>query len=155
MKMKMHGVLGVSSFFLAVLAGCPGVQLREPNAPVPLGEWCQVVSSKMCELTARACFNGMSGVADGCKDTAIPSCLAGRDPQTPSGRLGGDLNACLAKLEPLSCAQLGAGMGSGELSVCAANVGGTPSAPAAPPPSTTPPPTEPVRPVETPSRPRG
>lgn len=133
--MKMQKVLEISSFFVLAWGGCAGVQLREPNTPVSLGDWCQVVSSKVCDLTARACFNGMSGVADGCKDTAIPGCLAGRDPQTPSGRLGGDLNTCLAKLEPLSCAQLGAGMGSGELSICSANVGGSATGPT--PPTTT------------------
>lgn len=156
--MKMRKMFEVSSFFVLVMAGCTGAQLREPNAPVPLGEWCQVVSSKVCDLTARACFNGMSGVADGCKDTAIPGCLAGRDPQTPSGRNGGDLNACMARLEPLNCAQLGAGMGSGELSICTANVGGTSTgpAPSAPPPATTNPPADPTNPppVEVPSRPQ-
>ncbi|PSM31000.1 hypothetical protein [Haliangium sp. UPWRP_2] len=56
--------------------------------------------------------------------------MAGRDPQTPSGRTGGDLNTCLAKLEPLSCGQLGAGLGSGELAVCSASVGGSGTQPA-------------------------
>jgi len=85
-----------------------------PQAPVALGEWCSQVTGKMCQLTADRCFNGMAGVVDGCLDTASKGCLAGRDPAMPSGRNAGELHSCLSFLEPLSCPDLGAAMGSGE-----------------------------------------
>src|SRR5262245_5034102 len=82
---------------------CPGsAQPANPQAPVPLGEWCNQVTGKMCQLTGDRCFNGAAGVVDGCLDSASKGCLAGRDPSVASGRNYGELNGCLSFLEPLS-----------------------------------------------------
>lgn len=136
---------GSAAFFLGLglttLFGCSGAQVRDAKAQVSLGEWCQQVSGKLCELTGSRCFGGIAGVADGCRNTAVPSCLAGRDPALPSGRQGADLDRCLAALAPLSCEQLGAGLGSGQLATfCSATApstlpasDGPAGAPASPP----------------------
>lgn len=96
--------------------------------------WCKEVNGKLCNSVARSCFKGMAGFAEGCLDSALPSCLAGRDPASSSGRTSTDLDRCLAAIEPLSCQELGLGLGSGKLAaVCGASApGGTP-APAATP----------------------
>lgn len=150
--MNAGRLLFFGSLLLSATIACSGTQVRDSNAPISLGDWCKTVSSKVCDLTAKACFNGMSGVADGCKDTAIPGCLAGRDPQMPSGRTGADLNACMAKLAPLTCQALGAGMGSGELSICSVNIGGGTATPVTPtaPSDPTPPPAPPIGPSQPP-----
>ena len=98
-----------------LLIACSSVPKRASTDPIPLGEWCKQVGAAFCKATADRCFNGMSGVSDGCRDTFEPSCIAGRVAEGPSGRTGGDLDHCIAALAPLSCEGLGAGIGSGDL----------------------------------------
>jgi hypothetical protein len=99
-------------FFLFACASAPR---RSPTDAVPIGEWCQQVGDAFCKAMADRCFGGMSSVADGCRDTFKPSCLAGRAEDGASGRTGGDLDRCVASMRPLTCEGLGAGIGSGSL----------------------------------------
>jgi hypothetical protein len=104
---------------LSLVGACASVPKHASSDPVPVGEWCDQVGAAFCKATADRCFNGMNGVADGCRDTFKPSCLAGRAADGPSGRTGADLDHCVAALKPLTCEGLGAGIGSGSLgTVC-------------------------------------
>ena len=74
--MNMRSAITSSSFLASLLLGtflgCTGAQLRDPSQPVSLGEWCKQVSSRLCDRTAKACFNGLPGVADGRVLTLTP-----------------------------------------------------------------------------------
>jgi hypothetical protein len=98
-----------------LVVACASAPRRSPTEAVPIGEWCQQVGNAFCGAMADRCFGCMNGVADGCRDTFRPSCLAGRAESGPSGRTGADLDRCIAAIRPLTCEGLGAGIGSGEL----------------------------------------
>ena len=103
--------VGLSGFVLAVFAGCSGAPAPDPNAPDPkapisIDTWCSTVTSRLCDRTAATCHNGAVEFANSCKDNGIANCNAGREPTTPSGRTKGELDACLARLDPLSCPEL-------------------------------------------------
>ena len=94
-------------------AGCgapPAPALPAPGQAVYLGEWCQQVCRKFCNATASRCFPGMAGFEEGCQQSALQSCLAGRSLATPSGRTGADLASCLDYLDGVSCRDLGAAL---------------------------------------------
>jgi hypothetical protein len=108
---------------LVVVAGCASAPKPVPTTPsgeVTLGAWCDRVSSGMCDALAGQCFGGNRDVAGGCVDSARSGCVSGRDPSMASGRTVGQLDQCLSQLRGLSCEGLGAGLGSGALSVCSA-----------------------------------
>ncbi len=115
-------LLFVKTFLLMVLlAGCATAPQHAATDPATLGDWCDHVGTAMCTAMADRCFNGMAGFADGCRDSARPACLAGRSPDSSSGRTWGDLEHCRSTLSSLTCEGLGASVGSGQLSTqCAA-----------------------------------
>ena len=129
--------LALGLTFITLLAGvadlgCGGPQKKgEELNPVSLGDWCKEVNSKLCNSVAQSCFKGMSGFADGCLQSAMPSCLAGRDGHSPSGRTKGDLANCISGIQPLSCKELGKGLGSGKMAeLCGATAPGGTTTPA-------------------------
>lgn len=106
--MKVVGLLCASSLVLVLVQGCsgnPGASTASldanPQRPVPLGEWCESLMHANCERVG-ACL-GSSAAADGCNETGATSCLAGRDPSTPSGHVASDLSGCLRTVTSLSC----------------------------------------------------
>lgn len=128
---------GLSFFSLSAIAGCSSTPVRDTKAPVSIDGWCTAVTNKLCDLTAKACHGGSMDFANSCKDNGIANCNAGRDPNTPSGRTTGDLDQCLAKLEPLSCQDLQGMTKNPEIvSACSASAPGpseaAPAATAAP-----------------------
>lgn len=100
---------------LLLTSGCATVPQHAASDPASLGTWCGQVGAAMCRALADRCFSGMSGVAEGCNDTIVGPCLAGRAAETPSGRSFGELDQCVAQIRSLSCEGLGAGLGSGAL----------------------------------------
>jgi hypothetical protein len=101
---------------LALLAGCATVPKRPPTEPASLGDWCDQLGNAVCTAMADRCFGGMSGVADGCRQSFPAACLAGRAPTTPSGRTWGDVDNCRTTIRQQSCEGLGATIGSGQFS---------------------------------------
>ena len=104
-------VVKLSSALVLCLFACGGASLPTGPAPVPLDEWCEVVTERLCEQMADACMNGMQAAADGCMDTGVPACIAGRDASGPSGHTYDDLNECVSTVESLGCAELGTAIG--------------------------------------------
>jgi len=105
-------------FVAACGATAPSVR---PDGTVTLGDWCRETTREMCATLARQCFAGLGGVEEGCRDTAVSSCLAGRDAQMSSGRRADELTRCTSTIRAQSCEGLGAGIGSGALATtCAA-----------------------------------
>jgi hypothetical protein len=112
-----------SWWVVMLLVGCASAPRAVPttsSGEVTLGGWCERVSSAMCDALAGQCFGGNRDVAGGCVDSARSGCLAGRDPSMSSGRTVAQLDGCVGQLRGLSCEGLGAGLGSGALSTCAA-----------------------------------
>jgi hypothetical protein len=123
----------VAGVLLAVgLAGCggpPAPALPAPGATVFLGEWCQHVGRTFCRATAEQCFGGSTSFEQGCQQSAVEGCLAGRSLATPAGRTGAELRGCLEYLDGIACKDLGAALANPVgASLCAAR------APLAPPP---------------------
>ena len=133
---KWHALaVGLSSFLLSAFAGCSSTPepVNDPKAPVSIDKWCATVTSRLCDLQAKACHKGSMEFANSCKDNGIATCNAGRDPSSPSGRTTGDLEVCLAKLEPLSCPAFEGIAGNKDvLAACSANAPALPAATAEP-----------------------
>ena len=95
-------------------AGCggapPAPALPAPGQAVYLGEWCQRICGTFCQTAASRCFPGMAGFEEGCRQSAMQGCLAGRSLATPSGRTGADLASCLEYLDGIACHDLGAAL---------------------------------------------
>lgn len=96
---------------LSLLVACGGSSLPTGPAPVPLDEWCQVMTERLCGQMSDQCMSGNRSVEQGCVDGGVPTCIAGRDPSSPSGRTYDDLNACVSTVESLECASLGNAIG--------------------------------------------
>jgi hypothetical protein len=109
----MMGRCTCFAWTLLALLGCGGATPRSGPEPVPLGTWCEEASAMLCEAIADECFGGAGGFAEGCTESSLPGCLAGRDASSASGRTYDDLAACHASLRPMSCEELGYATGTG------------------------------------------
>jgi hypothetical protein len=104
----------------AALTACATVPKHAGTDPVTVGAWCDDVGAVNCKAMADRCFGGLSGVAEGCRDSFRTTCLAGRASDTPAGRTYDELRRCTDYVASLSCEGLGAAVGSGTLSqLCA------------------------------------
>jgi hypothetical protein len=97
-------------FATLLLGACGATQHPQASGPVPLDAWCRELGATYCSAIADRCLGGMAGAADGCRDSFLSSCLAGRAPATPSGRDHGELSQCVARVRGLTCEGLGAAM---------------------------------------------
>lgn len=88
------------------LASCGAAQ-RAPDEPVTLGGWCNEVGATLCRATAARCVGAMPGFEGGCREGFVSSCLGGRPSDAPAGRVGADLDGCIAALESAACPDLG------------------------------------------------
>jgi hypothetical protein len=89
---------------VVVLAACSGGQ-RGPGGggggDVSLRDWCAQLTPLVCKRVG-SCV-GSEDIADGCIETAIPSCIAGRDGNKSSGHDEAELEACATVFKTTAC----------------------------------------------------
>ena len=102
-------------FVVFTIAACAASPKHVGSDPVTIGDWCGDVGRKFCDTMVSRCMRNLAGFADGCRESFVPSCVAGRGEAEPAGRTYDELHACLQHVDGLSCEGLAGGVGSGEL----------------------------------------
>jgi hypothetical protein len=88
--------------FLALVGCSGGAKGPTPPGPVSVGTWCHSVGEHICDQAGLRCGKPMD-MASECASPLVKQCLNGRDANKESGKMGPDLDKCLAYLDTAEC----------------------------------------------------
>jgi len=86
-----------------IFIACSSARAPTPPGPVNVETWCNSIADRMCELLGTKCGAVSMEMRSDCTLPLVKACIGSRTAAAPSGKMGPDLDKCLAVFDGVAC----------------------------------------------------